>query len=204
MTVALTRRESGQADAYYQPFTFANMPYWQVVARTSADPSSLEPAVERVIRSVDKAAEVTNAKSVAQQLYESAGKSRFQTVLLVSFGALALLLAIIGIYGVTSYSVVQRTQEIGVRMALGAGGNDVMRLIAGQGGALALAGIGIGLVAARALTRFMTPMLFEVTPADPATFVTVALLLFAAALAACYVPARRATRVDPVTTLRHD
>jgi len=120
------------------------------------------------------------------------------------FAVAALVLAVTGLYGVISYGVVQRTHEIGIRMALGAGRRDVLGLVMRQGMALALAGIGLGLVGALVLTRAMQSLLFSVRAADPATFSLVALLLLAVALLACYLPARRATRVTPITALRSD
>jgi putative ABC transport system permease protein len=129
---------------------------------------------------------------------------RFRTVLLALFGALAVFIAAIGIYGVISYSVAQRTQEMGVRIALGAARRDVMKLVVGQGLRLALAGIAIGLVGALALTRFLASLLFEVKPTDPLTFVGVCLTLTAVAVLASYLPARRATKVDPIVALRYE
>jgi putative ABC transport system permease protein len=125
-------------------------------------------------------------------------------LLLSAFAAVALLLAMIGIYGVTAYYVSQRTQEIGIRIALGAQLSDVMKLVLKTGMALALAGVGLGLVGAYALMRLMTSLLFAVKPTDTATFVTVSLCLLATALLACYLPARRATKVDPLTALRYE
>jgi putative ABC transport system permease protein len=127
---------------------------------------------------------------------------RFQTWLLTVFSAVALLLAAVGIYGLLHQSVVLRSRELGTRMALGAQPRDVLRLVVGQGMSLALCGIGIGLLAALGLTRFLSSLLFGVTATDPATFIAVPLLLLLVALMACYLPARRATRIDPMLALR--
>lgn len=188
---------------YYTPLSFKNG-NWQVIVRTSADPISVASPIERAVRSVDKSAMITNVKTLEQVLSDSAALPRFQTALFGLFGLLALLLAVIGIYGVTSYSVLQRTHEIGVRMALGARPEDVVRRIVAEGGVLALGGIALGLAGALALVRSLQRMLFEIQPMDLATFAGVAALLLVAALAACYLPARAATRVDPITILRHE
>jgi ABC-type antimicrobial peptide transport system permease subunit len=133
---------------------------------------------------------------------EQVGQRRLLVILLGSFALVALLLALIGIYGIIAYSVAQRTQEMGIRRALGARQNDILGLVMGQALRLALTGIAVGIAAAFGLTRLMTAVLFHVTPTDPATFVAVALLFLLVALAASYIPARRATRIDPMAALR--
>jgi len=134
----------------------------------------------------------------------STGPQRFNTVLLGSFAAIALLLAAIGIAGVLATSVSRRTQEIGVRLALGAQRGDLLRMVVRQGMVLAMSGLLMGLAAALLLTRWLSSMLFQVTPRDPVTFGGVALILVSVALLACYIPARRATRVDPIVALRYE
>ena len=188
---------------YYTPLV-ADGNRWQIIARTSTDPMSLAAPIERVIRSADKSAIITNVKTLEQALFDSAALPRFHTSLFGLFGLLALILALTGVYGVTSYAVRQRTREIAIRMALGARAEDVTRRIVTEGGALAVVGITLGMAGALALTRSIQKMLFETQPMDFATYAGVAALLLVAALAACYLPARTATRVDPVTILRHE
>jgi ABC-type antimicrobial peptide transport system permease subunit len=147
---------------------------------------------------------VYNSEDLRQTVLDSVASERFTMVLLGVFSGLALLLASIGIYGVLSYLVGRRTQEIGVRMALGARQLDVLRMIIGDGARMTLLGTAIGVVAALALTRLMSKMLFGVKPADPLTFVAVAALLCLVALLACYIPARRAMKVNPVIALRYE
>jgi ABC-type antimicrobial peptide transport system permease subunit len=139
-----------------------------------------------------------------QLLAGSLSRSRFTMLVLGVFAALALVLACVGIYGVIAYSVTQRIQEFGIRMALGANRHDVFRLVLGQGTRLTLLGIGLGIVAALIVTRLMATLLYGISATDPLTFAAVALLLALVALAACYIPARRATRVDPIVALRYE
>jgi putative ABC transport system permease protein len=188
---------------YYTPLRPGNS-RWEIIVRTAVDPMTLASAIEHVVWSVDKHAPITNVATLDQLISNSAAQPRFQAFLLGTFGGLALVLAIIGIYGVISYSVVQRTHEIGVRMALGARPFDVMRLVIGQGGRLALIGIVFGLAGAWGVTRVLRTLLFEIKPTDPATFVGVAILLMIVAVLASYIPARRAMRVDPMIALRHE
>jgi putative ABC transport system permease protein len=173
---------------------------WLVV-RTTGDPMQAVAAVERTIHAVEKDLPVYSIRSMDQLLGSSLATRRLTLVLLAGFAALALLLAAVGIYGVISYSVRQRTHELGIRMALGAQAGDVLRLILMQGLKLALVGVAIGLTAAFSLTRWMKSLLFEVRPTDPMTFAVIALLLIAVALSACWIPARRAAKVDPMVAL---
>src|ERR1043165_8135151 len=175
-----------------------------LVVRTKSDPASIASAVRRAVWSVDKDQPVSNVRTLDQVFAAAISQERFQALLLGLFAMLALLLACVGLYGVISYAVVQRTHEIGVRMALGAQPLDVLRLVIRQGLSLTLAGLVIGIVAGTFVTRVLTDMLFGVTPRDPLTFVGVPALLLLVALLACYIPARRATRIDPLIALRSE
>jgi putative ABC transport system permease protein len=175
-----------------------------LVVRTAGDPGALGPAAVREIRVIDKDQPVSDVRTMASWLSESTARTRFGTLLLSVFACVALLLASVGIYGVISYSVAQRKNEIGIRMALGAQTRDVLRLVVGQGMRLVLAGVALGLLGALALTRVMSGLLYGVEATDPPTFAANALLLAAVSLLACYVPARRATRVDPLTALKRE
>jgi putative ABC transport system permease protein len=174
------------------------------VLRTLQTPLASLPNVRRAMRGVDAGLPLAEIRTMEQVLSTSLADWRFHAILLGAFGSLALLISTIGIYGVISYSVAQRTHEMGVRMALGATRGDVLKLVVGQGLRLALAGIAIGLVGALALTRFLASLLFEVKPTDPLTFVSVCLILTGVAVLASYLPARRATKVDPMVALRYE
>jgi putative ABC transport system permease protein len=175
-----------------------------LIVRTKADPAVIAAAVRQAVWKVDKDQPVSNVRTMDQVFAAAISQERFQTLMLGLFAALALVLACVGLYGVISYSVVQRTHEIGVRMALGAQPVDVLRLVIRQGLLLTFAGLGIGMVAGMFATRVLTDMLFGVTPRDPVTFIGVPVLLLLVALLACYVPARRATRIDPLIALRYE
>jgi putative ABC transport system permease protein len=175
-----------------------------LAVRTSVDPKTTLAAIQSAIREVDKDQPVYQVQTIDELIRDSVSTRRFALTILISFAVLALVLAVSGIYGVISYSVTQRTQEIGIRMALGAQGGDVLRLVLGQFMRLTLIGIVAGLVAAYLLTRLMTSLLFGVTPTDSTTFVLVPIGLSLVALIACLIPARRATRVDPLVALRYE
>jgi predicted permease len=175
-----------------------------LVVRTTGDPASLAGAVRQAVWAVDKDQPISNVKTMDQALAASVSRERFQTLLLALFATLALVLACVGLYGVISYAVVQRTHEIGVRMALGAQASDVLRLVINQGMLLTLIGLVIGIAGAFAVTRVMTEMLYGITATDPLTFAGVPLVLGVIALLACYIPARRATKVDPLIALRYE
>jgi predicted permease len=161
-------------------------------------------AIRAAIRRMNSEQVVYQAQTMDEILAISLASQRFSMILLGGFAILALILASLGIYGVVSYLVAQRTNEIGIRMALGAQRSDVLRMVIGQGAKMAFVGVALGMAAALGLTRLMSKMLFGVTPGDPLTFLGVAALLAGVALLACYIPARRATRVDPVVALRYE
>jgi putative ABC transport system permease protein len=175
-----------------------------LVVRTKSDPAVIAAAVRKAVWAVDKDQPVSNVRTMDQVFAAAISAERFQALMLGLFAALALVLACVGLYGVISYSVVQRTHEIGVRMALGAQPVDVLRLVIRQGMLLTFAGLVAGIVAGTFVTRVLTDMLFGVTPRDPLTFVGVPVLLLVVAFLACYVPARRATRIDPLIALRYE
>jgi putative ABC transport system permease protein len=188
----------------YLPFQQNSWSWGNFLVRTTNGPTSLTRSFTNEIQSADRTVPVTNVQPLTQAISDTVAQSRFYTFLFALFGATGLILTVTGIYSVISYTVSQRTQEVGIRMALGAQTRDVLRLIVGQGMATALIGVAIGLTGAFALTRLMTSLLFSVTPTDPLTFVAIPLMLTGVALAACFVPARRAAKVDPMVALRYE
>ncbi|HEV2222226.1 MAG TPA: ABC transporter permease [Candidatus Acidoferrales bacterium] len=191
--------------AFYIPIAQARfIPKTSLIVRTATNPAAIASAVREQVWAVDKNAPISNLETMEQVMSDKVAQPRFSAILLTLFGGVGLLLALIGVYGVISYSVSQRTHELGVRMALGAQPRDILRMVLGEGMLLTIIGIGTGIVGALALTRFLRSLLFEITPTDPLTFVGVAVLVAAVAFAACYVPSRRAVRVDPVVALRHE
>lgn len=188
----------------YEPYIQQTFPYMTLVVRTTGDPTNLNAAIRSEVLKLDKEQPTTNFKTLNEFFSISIAQQRFSVVLLGMFAVVALVLSAVGIYGVLSYAVTQRTHEIGIRVALGAGKRDVLRLVVGQGMLLTVIGVAGGLGAAFALTRLMASLLFGVTATDAVTFASVASLLLAVALLACYIPARRATKVDPLVALRYE
>ena len=188
----------------YVPHTQDSWRSMVLAVRTTRDPAGFTGAIRNAISDFDKDLAVSRVQTMTEVLDDSVAGPRFNMTLLAVFAGVAMVLAAVGIYGILSYSVAQRTHEIGVRMALGARAADVLKLVVGQGLKLTLAGVAIGLGAAFAVTRVMESLLFDVSATDPLTFIAIALLLVGVALVASFIPARRATRVDPIIALRYE
>jgi putative ABC transport system permease protein len=196
-------QDSHRVQGYF-PFAQTPASGMTVIVKGSSDPNQMVASLRQQVKAIDPDQPIYNIRTMDEIRAESVASERLNLTLLSIFASIALTLAIVGIYGVMSYSVTQRTHEIGIRMAVGAQPRDVFKLIIGQGMMLALIGVAIGLIGAFALTRLMATMLFGVGPTDPATFAVIALLLTGVALVACYVPGRRATKVDPLVALRYE
>jgi putative ABC transport system permease protein len=198
----------GREQIYFphgQPLYGVSAPRDMTLAvRTSLDPASVTSAIREKVFAIDKDLPLYNVATMDQLVSNSVAQPRLNLSLLVAFAVLALVLAAVGVYGVMAYAVTQRTQEFGIRMALGASPADVLKQVFLEGSRLAALGLALGLIAALALTRLMASLLFGVKPSDPVTLGVAAALLAFVALAACYIPARRATRVDPLVALRYE
>ncbi|MBO0722945.1 MAG: ABC transporter permease, partial [Blastocatellia bacterium] len=188
----------------YEPHTQQPFGFMSLVVRAKIDPATLAESIRREVLQIDKEQPVDRVKTLAEYVTDSMSQQRFSMTLLGIFAGVAIALAVMGIYGVMSYSVTQRNQEIGIRIALGARSRDVFKLVLGQGMILALIGIAIGLAAAFAVTRVLSLMLYSVSATDPSTFALISALLLLVALIACYLPARRATRIDPLVAMRSE
>jgi putative ABC transport system permease protein len=196
--------EGEEAEKLYVPHAQSPRTTLLLLARTTAEPESLAAAIQQTVWRQDPDAAVSNLATMETALGEAIARPRFNASLFGLFAAVALILAAIGLFGVMSYTVTQSTREIGIRMALGAQARDVLKLVVGQGLALTFAGLVLGLIGALGVTRLMKNLLYGVTAADPLTFICVSLLLVLIALLACYIPAQRATKVDPMIALRNE
>jgi putative ABC transport system permease protein len=187
------------------------LPYYQssvgnitLIVRATKDPAALSASVRQAVKAVDPEVPLFAVRTLAEIVSDRTAQRRLAVMFITVFAAVALLLAAVGIYGVMSYAVAQRTQEIGIRMALGAERRDILRMVLRHGSLMAVAGVALGLTFALGLARLITSLLFQVSATDPPTFSIVPVVLIAVALVACYIPARRATRVDPLVALRYE
>ena len=203
-TIKQTTLDSEASPAMYLPHLQSPTPGLTLLVRTRGEPLSIVAAVRNAVRALDKDVPVTQVQTMEKVLGASVAQPRFSMLLVGLFAALALVLSAVGIYGVMAYAVSRRAHEIGVRMALGAGASQVLKLVLKDGMTLALAGIAVGLLGAFALTRLMASLLFGIGAKDPVTFASVAAFLAFVAFIACYIPARRATKVDPLIALRDE
>jgi putative ABC transport system permease protein len=188
----------------YLPYQQNSWGWGNFLVRTSGDPENLAPAFREQIRSIDKSVTLTNVRPLPEAISETVAQPRFYTFLFALFGAIGLVLTVTGVYGLISYTVSQRTQEIGIRMALGATRQNVVRMVLRQGVVLAVAGVAVGLAISLGLARVIVSLLFEVKPTDWISFSAATFVLLGAAILASYIPARRATRVDPLVALRYE
>jgi putative ABC transport system permease protein len=195
---------SGTIPATYVPFHQSPQSRMVLVMRSASDPTSLATVVRNEVRTIDEDQPVSQITLMDHFISEALSQKRFYTWLLSLFGVVALLLSAIGIYGVVSYTVTQRTREIGIRLALGAPRGSIFKLIIGEHLSLIVVGVLLGFAGALALTRFLASLLYEVTTTDALSFMTVVAILAGTALFACYIPSRKAVQVDPITALRHE
>jgi putative ABC transport system permease protein len=202
-TIVAAVGEDPQPVAYF-PERQQYSPFASLIVRTTGNPEALMGAVRAQVNQLDHNLALTNGQTIGQLLAQGLWAARMGAALLGLFGLLALVLASVGIYGVLSYSVTQRTSEIGIRMALGAQSQQVLKLVLRQGMLLAAVGVLVGVAIALPVTRFAATLLYGVSPSDPFTYIVIAVLLLAVAFVACYVPARRATRIDPLVALRFE
>jgi putative ABC transport system permease protein len=194
----------GFEPAVYFPHPELAYSFMTFVVRTDGDPNAMAPALQREIRTLDPNQPVSDVRTMEQVMSDTFSRARFNTLLLALFAALATLLSAVGIFGVMNYSVALRTREIGLRVAIGAQPRQVLLLILRQGLLLTIVGVVIGLLAALALTRLLSGLLFGVAAVDPSTFASISVLLIAVSLVACYLPARRAMKIDPLLALRSE
>ncbi|HKP85675.1 MAG TPA: ABC transporter permease, partial [Blastocatellia bacterium] len=202
--VKYTGLEAKEEPAFYLPHQQNPIRFMYLIVRGDSDPTALLPSIRSEVWSLDKDLPVARVRTMEQLLSESVAQPRFRTLLLAVFAGVALLLAAVGIYGVMSYSVTQRTHEMGIRMALGANPGDIVKMVVGQGLKLALVGAGAGLAGAYGATRLLESLLFDVSATDTMTFAVIPALLTGITLLASYIPARRATRIDPMVALRYE
>jgi putative ABC transport system permease protein len=194
----------GFEPAVYFPHPELAYSFMTFVVRTDGDPNAIAPALQREIRTLDPNQPVSDVRTMDQVMAETLSRARFNTLMLALFAGLATLLSAVGIFGVMNYSVALRTREIGLRVAIGAQPRQVLVLILRQGLLLTILGVVIGLLAAVALTRLLSGLLFGVAAVDPPTFASISILLIAVSLVACYLPARRAMKIDPLLALRSE